>query len=72
MANREAIMANKTRRTIERPPEQDARGQSEKNHKGGKNDGVASANPRVISGNKDGDATFPIKVKGPKKSPEAL
>ncbi|MBZ9674642.1 hypothetical protein [Mesorhizobium sp. ES1-1] len=40
-------------------PEADAKGQSEKNHKGGSNDGVSSANPRVISGNDDGDATFP-------------
>jgi hypothetical protein len=41
-------------------PEGDARGQSEKNHKGGSNDGVASADPRVISKKKDGDATFPL------------
>jgi hypothetical protein len=45
-------------------PEADARGQSEKNHKGGSNEeGVSSANPRVLSGNKDGDATFPINRK---------
>ncbi|MER9079944.1 hypothetical protein [Mesorhizobium sp. M0895] len=42
-------------------PESDAKGQSEKHHKGGTNDGVSSANPRVISGNDDGDATFPHK-----------
>ena len=42
-------------------PEADAKGQSEKNHKGGSNDGVSSANPRVLSGNDDGDATFPLK-----------
>ncbi|AZV17662.1 MULTISPECIES: hypothetical protein [Mesorhizobium] len=41
--------------------EADARGQSEEHHKGGKNDGVSSANPRVLSGEKDGDATFPLK-----------
>ncbi|RTM07173.1 MAG: hypothetical protein EKK31_12585 [Hyphomicrobiales bacterium] len=41
--------------------ERDAEAQSEKRHKGGKNDGVVSADPRVISGKKDGDATFPIK-----------
>lgn len=41
-------------------PEADAKGQSEKNHKGGSNDGTVSANPRVISGNEDGDATFPF------------
>ena len=44
-------------------PEADAKGQSEKNHKGGASDGVSSANPRVISGNDDGDATFPYKRK---------
>ncbi|MGX9121043.1 hypothetical protein ACWTU6_31345 [Mesorhizobium sp. BHbsci] len=44
-------------------PEEDAWGQSEKNHKGGTSDGVSSANPRVISGNDDGDATFPYKRK---------
>ena len=42
-------------------PEDDAKGQSESNHAGGRNDGVSSANPRVLSGNKDGDATFPLK-----------
>ncbi|WP_156465014.1 hypothetical protein [Mesorhizobium sp. Root552] len=41
-------------------PERDAEGQSEKHHKGGSNDGVSSANPRVISGKEDGDATFPF------------
>ncbi|ESW89151.1 hypothetical protein X773_03175 [Mesorhizobium sp. LSJC285A00] len=60
------MMADKTLRTSKRTtPEQDAKGQSEKDHKGGGSDGVASADPRVISGKKDGDATFP--VKGPKK-----
>ncbi|TPL54347.1 hypothetical protein [Mesorhizobium sp. B2-4-6] len=44
----------------DRPPERDAEAQSEKRHKGGKNDGVVSADPRVISRKKDGDATFPI------------
>ncbi|MEQ1943512.1 hypothetical protein ABMA32_13945 [Mesorhizobium sp. VNQ89] len=44
-------------------PEADAKGQSEKRHKGGSNDGVSSANPRVLSGNDDGDATFPFKSK---------
>ncbi|WP_082549895.1 hypothetical protein [Mesorhizobium sp. Root157] len=42
-------------------PEKDAEGQSEKRHHGGVNDGTSSANPRVISGNDDGDATFPFK-----------
>jgi hypothetical protein len=44
-------------------PEQDAEGQSEDHHSGGENDGVSSANPRVLSGNDDGDATFPFKKK---------
>ena len=44
-------------------PEADAQGQSEKRHAGGSNEGVSSANPRVLSGNDDGDATFPFKSK---------
>jgi hypothetical protein len=44
-------------------PTPDAQGQSEKRHTGGKNGGVSSANPRVLSGNDDGDATFPFKSK---------
>lgn len=51
------------RSSAKRGPEADARGQTEKNHEGGSNDGVSSANPRVISGNDDGDATFPYKRK---------
>jgi hypothetical protein len=41
----------------------DASGKSEKRHAGGSNDGMSSANPRVISGDEDGNATFPIKSK---------
>lgn len=44
-------------------PEADARGQSEDNHKGGTNHGVSSANPRVLSGKENGDATFPLRRK---------
>ena len=44
-------------------PEADAQGQSEKRHAGGDNDGVSSANPRVLSGDEQGDATFPYKTK---------
>jgi len=44
-------------------PESDAQGQSEQRHAGGGNDGVSSANPRVISGNDSGDPTFPFKSK---------
>lgn len=46
-------------------PEADARGQSEKTHAGGSNDGMTSAEPRSLSGKKSGDATFPLK--GPKR-----
>jgi len=42
-------------------PEADAQGQSEQRHAGGSNDGVSSANPRVLSGNESGDATFKSK-----------
>jgi hypothetical protein len=42
-------------------PESDAKGQSEQNHAGGSNDGTTSANPRVLSGDESGDATFPLK-----------
>lgn len=49
------------RRGSKPSPEADAEGQSEQNHKGGSNDGIASANPRVLSGETDGDATFPVK-----------
>ena len=40
-------------------PETDAQGQSEKKHAGGSNNGVSSANPRVLSNDADGGATFP-------------
>ncbi len=44
-------------------PEADTHGRSEANHAGGSNDGISSENPRVLSGNNDGDATFPFKRK---------
>lgn len=47
-------------------PEQDAKGQSEKDHKGGANNGVSSADPRVISGKENGDATWPLRQDRPK------
>lgn len=46
-------------------PQDDARGQSETDHKGGSNDGVSSADPRVISRRDDGDATFPLEQDKP-------
>lgn len=52
-----------------RGPEADAKGQSENNHKGGSNDGVSSADPRVISRKHDGDATFPLKQDKGKRRP---
>ena len=42
-------------------PKNDAKGQFVGTQHGGSNDGVTSANPRVLSGKKDGEATFPIK-----------
>lgn len=36
----------------------DARGQFARSEQGAENDGVLSANPRVVSGKSDGDATF--------------
>lgn len=42
-------------------PAEDAAGQSEKHHAGGSNSGMSSANPRVLSGDEHGDATFPLK-----------
>jgi len=39
-------------------PENDAKGQSEANHAGGRNSGISSADPRNLSGKEDGDATF--------------
>jgi hypothetical protein len=59
-----SVVDRELKRSSDKPgPEADAKGQSEKNHKGGTSDGVSSANPRVISGNDDGDATFPYKRK---------
>jgi hypothetical protein len=43
------------------PAEQDAGGQFARTEKGHKNKGVASADPRVLSGKKSGDATWPLK-----------
>lgn len=45
-------------------PEADAKGQYAKTHHGAHNDGVASAEPEVISGKKSGDATFKHTFKG--------
>lgn len=45
-------------------PEKDAKDQYAKTQHGGHNDGVASANPEVISGEKGGDATFNHTYKG--------
>jgi hypothetical protein len=52
-------------------PESDARGQFAKTQHGGKNDGVISANPRVLSGKKDGDATFKSDAKENEKDRQA-
>lgn len=42
-------------------PENDAKGQFAKSKADGSNDGVSSADPKVITGKKGGDATFPLK-----------
>lgn len=52
-------------------PEGDAKGQSAKMQRCGNNDGVASANPRVLSGKKDGDATFKTEAKENEKDRQA-
>lgn len=41
--------------------EAEAVGQYAKTDKGRTNSGIASADPRVLSGKKDGDATWPLK-----------
>lgn len=41
--------------------ERDAEGQFAGAKKGSTNDGVASADPRVLSGKESGDATWPLK-----------
>ena len=43
-------------------PQSDAAGQSEEKHAGGENDGMSSADPRVLSGKTSGDATFHTKT----------
>ncbi|WP_181180153.1 hypothetical protein [Mesorhizobium sp. B2-1-3A] len=49
-----------------RDPEPDASGQYAKSEADASNDGVSSADPRVLSGKKSGDATFPLKQDKPK------
>lgn len=39
-------------------PKKDAKGAFARTRHGAGNDGVSSANPRVLSGKEDGDATF--------------
>lgn len=49
--------------------EEDAAGQFAAPQHGGNNSGVSSAEPRVLSGEEDGDATFPLR-RGDRKSEE--
>lgn len=68
-------MDHKNSRSGARPDsvESDARGQFARTRKGAHNDGTVSANPRVISGDETGDATFPIenhRESGARKSVE--
>lgn len=44
--------------TMEGSPQLDAKGASTRTQSGGDNDGTVSADPRVLSGKKSGDATF--------------
>lgn len=41
--------------------EKDAEGQFKRSKQGSRNNGVSSANPRALSRDHDGDATFPVK-----------
>lgn len=50
--------------SMEGSPEGDARGAYAKTQHGGDNNGVASAEPVVISGKKSGDATFKHTYRG--------
>lgn len=52
-------------------PKQDAKGQFVQSRKGSRNDGVSSANPRVLSGKADGDATFKTDGKKNRKDRQA-
>ncbi|MBB3234337.1 hypothetical protein [Phyllobacterium endophyticum] len=58
-------------KSTQKSPETDAKGQFAKTQHGGDNDGVSSANPRVLSGKKDGDATFKSDAKENKKDRQA-
>jgi len=49
-------------------PEKDAEGQFAEGKRRSDNSGVSSADPRVISGKENGDATFPITEKKDRKS----
>ena len=59
--SRTVIEKESSRSTSKKGPEADAKGQFARTRHGSNNDGVVSAKPRVLSGNKDGDATFPLK-----------
>lgn len=50
-------------RDSQKTPKADAKGQFARAGHGSDNDGVVSANPRVLSGKSDGDATFKTDAK---------
>ncbi|MHC1548375.1 hypothetical protein [Phyllobacterium sp. K27] len=52
-----------TEKTDKNDPEKDAKGQFVKTQHGGRNDGIVSANPRILSDKEDGDATFKSNAK---------
>lgn len=50
--------------TMEGTPQSDAKGADAPSQADASNDGIASANPRVLSGRKNGDATFEHTYRG--------
>lgn len=52
-----------TEKSDKSDPKKDAEGQFAKTRHGAKNDGISSANPRIMSGKEDGDATFKSNAK---------
>jgi hypothetical protein len=66
----ELFMPDKPSTPAKSKPENDAKGQLARPKRRSDNDGVASANPRVISGKEDGDATFTEKGL-PRKKPRS-
>lgn len=60
-----------TNKASQSGPKKDAKAQFVKTRHGADNDGVLSANPRVLSGKKDGDASFKVDAKENEKDRQA-